>query len=132
MIKKLPKSRIEFEVSVPWDKWEKYLDQATVEASKEIKIEGFRPGKAPRNLVEQKVGKAILLNNAAEKAVKKAYVDFILKEKIEAIGSPKVEIMKLAEGNDLVFKAVVSVMPELKIDEKYKKDIKKKSILCRK
>lgn len=125
MIKKLPKSQIEFELTVEWKNWEKYLDDAASEASKEIKIEGFRPGKAPRNLVEQKVGKAILLNNAAEKAVKKAYVDFILKEKIEAIGSPKVEIMKLAEGNDLVFKAVVSVMPELKIDEKYKKDIKK-------
>lgn len=124
-MKKLPKSQIEFELTVSWKDWEKFLDEAASEASQEIKIAGFRPGKAPRNLVEQKVGKATLLNNAAEKAVKKSYVDFILKEKIEAIGSPKVEIMKLAEGNDLVFKAVVSIMPEIKIDEKYVKDIKK-------
>lgn len=124
-IKKLENSQIEFELSVEWKVWEKYLDEAASEASQEIKIEGFRPGKAPRHLVEQKVGKGILLNNAAEKAVKKAYVDFILKEKIEAIGSPKIEILKLAEGNNLEFKAIVSVMPEIKVDDKYKKDIKK-------
>ncbi|HLN19083.1 MAG TPA: trigger factor [Patescibacteria group bacterium] len=128
-MKKLPKSQIEFELVVPWNTWEKYLDEAASEASKEIKIEGFRPGKAPRNLVEQKIGKGPLLNNASQKAVKKAYVDFIRqladKEKIEAVGSPKIEITKLAEGNDLEFKAIVSVMPEIKIDPEYKKDIKK-------
>lgn len=124
-MKKIDKSQIEFELTVPWNVWEKYLDEAASEASKEIKIEGFRPGKAPRNLVEQKVGPAVLLNSAAQRAVKKAYVDFILQEKIEAIGSPKIEITKLAEGNNLEFKAVVSVMPGIEIDEKYKKEIKK-------
>ncbi|MFA6047507.1 MAG: trigger factor [Parcubacteria group bacterium] len=128
-IKKLPKSQIEFELTVEWKNWEKYLDEAANEASEEIKIPGFRPGKAPRNLVEQKVGKAVLLNNAAEKAVKKSYVNFVLelakKDNLEVIGSPKVEIVEIAEGKDLKFKATVSVMPEIKIDEKYKKEIKK-------
>jgi trigger factor len=128
-VKKLPNSQIEFELVVAWKNWEKYLDEAAAEASEEIKIPGFRPGKAPRNLVEQKVGKATLLNNAAEKAVKKSYVDYVLElakeDKLEVIGSPKVEIVEIAEGKDLKFKATVSVMPEIKIDEKYKKEIKK-------
>ena len=51
--------------------WEKYLDVVAGEAQKEIKIEGFRPGKAPRKMVEQKVGKGVILNGAAEKAVQK-------------------------------------------------------------
>jgi len=124
-MKKLPKSQIEFEVTVSWKEWEKYLDTAASEASEEIKIPGFRPGKAPRNLVEQKVGKGVVLNGAAEKAVKKSYVDFILKEKIEAIGSPKIELLEVKEGEDLKYKAVVSVMPEIKVKDGYKKEIKK-------
>lgn len=125
MIKKLPKSQIEFELTVSWADWKKYLDQAAQELSEEIKIPGFRPGKAPRNLVEQKIGKEPILNNASEKAVKKSYVDYILGEKIEAIGSPKVEIKEIDEGKDLKFKVIVAVMPEIKIDGGYKKDIKK-------
>lgn len=125
MIKKLAKSRIEFEVSVPWSQWEKYLDGAAEEASKEIKIPGFRPGKAPRKMVEQKVGSAVLLNNAAEIAVQKSYIDYVTKEKLEVIGSPEIEIKTVAEGEDLEYVARAAVMPEVKVDEKYKKSIAK-------
>jgi trigger factor len=124
-IRHLPKSQIEFELVVAWKNWEKYLDQSAEELSKEIKISGFRPGKAPRNLVEQKIGKGAILNEAAEKAVKKSYVDYIIKEKIEAIGNPKVEIKEIKEGADLKFDIIVSVMPEIEVDNGYKKDIKK-------
>jgi trigger factor len=125
MIKKLAKSRVEFEITVPREQWEKYLDAAAAEASQEIKIEGFRPGKAPRKLVEQKVGKGPLLNNAAEKAVQKSYADFVVKEKLEAIGRPEVSIEEIAEGKDLKYKATVAVMPAVAIKDSYKKEIQK-------
>jgi len=125
MIKKLPKSQIEFEVTVAWSDWEKYLDKAAAEVSEEIKIPGFRPGKAPRNLVEQKVGAGVLLNNAGEKAVQKSYIDFVVKEKLDVIGSPKVELEEVVTGKDLVYKVTVAVMPTVKLKDDYKKDIKK-------
>lgn len=125
MIKKLSKSRIEFEITVPWSLWEKYLDTAAAEASAEIKIPGFRPGKAPRKMVEQKVGKGTILNNAAEKAVQKSYVDFILKEKLEVIGSPEIELKTVSAGKDLEYVARAAVMPEIKVNGKYKKEIEK-------
>lgn len=125
MIKKLPKSKIEFEITVAWADWGKYLDQAAGEVSGEIKIPGFRPGKAPRNIVEQKVGKGAVLNAAAEKAVQKTYADFVVKEKLEVIGSPEITIEKLEEDKYFVFKAQVAVMPEVKIKDKYKKAVKK-------
>ena len=124
-IKKLPKSKVEFEITVPWDNWKGYLDQAASELSSEIKIPGFRPGKAPRNIVEKKIGKELILNEAAEKAVKKSYRDFVLKEKLEVIGSPRVEVKKLEEGKDLEYKAEVAVMPEISVSDGYKKEIKK-------
>jgi trigger factor len=128
MIKKLPKSKIEFELTVAWTDWGKHLDQAAEEVSKDLKIPGFRPGKAPRNIVEQKVGKGALLNAAAEKAVQKAYTDFVVAEKLEVIGQPEITIEKLEENKDFIFKAKVAVMPETKLHEKYKKAIKKVNV----
>jgi trigger factor len=125
MMKKLPKSRIEIELTVAWKEWEKYIVSAVAEVSAELKFPGFRPGKAPRNLVEQKVGKEMILTHAAEKAISKCYSDFISGKKIAVIGSPKVEIDKISENEDLIFKAIVAVMPEVEIDDNYKEAIKK-------
>ena len=125
MIKKLPKSRVEFESVVPLSEWKNFLRLAAEEISQEIKIAGFRPGKAPRNLVEQKVGKATVFNNAAEKAVSKNYLEYIKKEKIEAIGNPEIKVLNAEEEKDFRYKAVVSVMPEIILDEGYVKSIKK-------
>ena len=122
-IKKLPKSQIEILLSVPAEELEKFLDMAAEELSQEIKIDGFRPGKAPRNIVEQKLGSEKVLAHGAEKAVKKIYIDSITKNKIEAIGEPKITITKIASGNDLEFKALISVMPEITLGN-HRKDVK--------
>lgn len=125
MIKKISGSRVEFEVTVPWEKWEKYLELAAGEISEEIKIPGFRPGKAPKEIVIQKVGKEMVLNQAAEKGVNDGYRSFVIEQKIEPIGHPEVEMKKMEEGQPLEFIARVAVMPEVKLNEKYKEAVKK-------
>lgn len=132
IITKLPHSEIEVKVIVSWDEWKKYLDQAILELSKDVKIPGFRPGKAPKDMVEKKVGKGNILQNAAEKTIQKTYTDILVKDKIDAIGQPKAEILKLAEENDFEYKIVTAVIPEVsikdwknaikKINEKFKKE----------
>jgi len=124
-MKKLPKSQIEFEVSIPSAEWEKYLDVVSKEASEEFNIAGFRPGKAPQNIIEQKVGKGEILNSASQKAVEKSYGEYVAKEKLEVIGAPQVEIEKIEEGKDLQYKVTVAVMPKGKLGNKYKAQIKK-------
>jgi trigger factor len=98
-------------VTVSWDEWEKYLDQAAEDFSKEIKIQGFRAGKAPRDMVEKKVGSAALLDAAAQKAVQGTYPKVVQEKKIEAIGAPQAEIVKLAEGNQLEYKVLTAIVP---------------------
>lgn len=122
-IKKLPKSQVEIQISVPATDFEKFIDTAAEELSKNLKIDGFRPGKAPRNIVEQKVGAEKVLAHGAEKAIKKTYVDAIIKNKIDAIGEPKITIVKIAKGNDLEYKAVVAVMPETRLSN-YRRIVK--------
>ncbi len=109
-------SEIEIELSIPWKEWEKYLVLAVEDISKNIKIEGFRPGKAPKDIIEKKVGKEAILNEAAEKAIRKNYSRVVLDEKLDVIGAPNVEILKLVEGNDLEYKIKTAVMPEVKME----------------
>lgn len=109
-------SEIEIELSIPWKEWEKYLVLAVEDISKNIKIEGFRPGKAPKDMIEKKVGKEAILNEAAEKAIRKNYSRVVLDEKLDVIGAPNVEILKLAEGSDLEYKIKTAVMPEVKME----------------
>jgi len=122
-IKKLPKSQVEFSITVPAAEFEKFIDAAAEELSKDLRIDGFRPGKAPRSVVEQKVGAEKILAHGAERAIKKTYVDAVSKNKIDAIGEPKITITKIASGNDLEYKAVAAVMPEIKLSD-YRKDAK--------
>ena len=132
-VKKIAGSQVEVSVSVSWDEWEKYIDQAAADFSKEIKIEGFRAGKAPRDMVEKKVGKAALLDAAAQRVVQGTYPKVVVEKKLEVIGSPKAEILKLAEGNDLEYKVVSAVIPEAKLKpwksavEKVNKEFAKKT-----
>jgi trigger factor len=133
-IKKLPKSEMEIKVSIPWEEWKVFWNEAGKEFSKEVKIKGFRPGKAPDNLVEQKVGKGNILEKAAEKAIQKNYGEILAKEKIEALGAPQVEILKISQGGELEFKIKTQVMPEVKLGawqesiKKINKDYKGKEI----
>lgn len=115
--KNLKNSEMELNVKVDWKDWSPFIDEAAKEIAKEIKIEGFRPGKAPKEMIEKKVGKDYILNEAAQKAIHKTYPEVLISEKIDAIGQPKVEIMKIAEGNDLEYKVITTVMPKITLKE---------------
>lgn len=123
-IKKIPQSRMEIKVSLPWENWKSFIDKAAEEVSQDVKIKGFRPGKAPKNIVEQKVGKGAILEAAARRAINKTYPEAVKTEKIDGIGSPEIEILKLAEGNELEYKAITAVMPEMTI-RAWQKEIQK-------
>ncbi|MDD3487218.1 MAG: trigger factor [Candidatus Moranbacteria bacterium] len=114
-IKKLPKSQVELKFTVPSDEFDRFLENAAAEISKDLKIDGFRPGKAPFDVVEKKAGSEKILAHGAEKAIKKTYVDAILKGHIEVIGEPKINISKIAKGNDFEFTATVAVMPKIEL-----------------
>ena len=97
--------------------WGEFVNEATKELSREVKVDGFRPGMAPMDLIEQKVGLGRILERAADLAVKKTYVRIILDNKIEAIGHPEIQITKLAKDNPFEFKVKVAVMPEITLGD---------------
>lgn len=116
-LKKLPKSQVELTVTIPYEEVEKYLAAASERVSREAKIEGFRPGKAPYEIIKQKFGEMAILQEASEDIVIKTYHEAIVAEKLVTIGQPKIEIEKLAPENEMVYKATVAVLPAIKIGD---------------
>lgn len=120
-IKKLPKSEIEIEFELTSLEWEEFLDLASAELSKDLAIDGFRPGRAPRNLVEARVGSEKFLEKAADMAVKKTYVDAVINQNLEVISQPEIKILKIGLGSSFTFKAKAICLPEVELTDNYKK-----------
>jgi trigger factor len=115
--KKLEKSQIEFSVELPYEEFKPFVEQGAQSLSKDLKIEGFRPGKAPLNIVKVKVGDMAILQEAAHLAINKLFAK-ILDEHLgddEAIGQPTVDITKLAPENPLEFKIVMATIPSVEL-----------------
>jgi FKBP-type peptidyl-prolyl cis-trans isomerase (trigger factor) len=118
--KKLPKSQVELKIEIPAKDFSAFFEKAIEEAGKDLEIQGFRKGKAPKEIVEKTVGLDKILMTAAEEAVKENYQKAILEKEIETISQPQIEILKLAKDNPFEFQAKVWVLPEFELGD-YKK-----------
>lgn len=110
-VTKLPDAEVEIEGEIDAQRMSDLRDRALEIISKEIEIDGFRKGKAPTEIVVQKVGEMRLLEEAAEMALQEEYPIILFNEKINAIGLPHIHITKLAPGNPLGFKLHTAVVP---------------------
>ncbi len=119
-IKKLPKSQLQIEVSIPEDTFESYREKTIKNIGEEMEIDGFRKGKAPMHMVEKNLKPLALLEEMAQSAIAEHLPKIFVEEKIDAIGRPMIQITKIAEKNPLEFTAIVSVFPETKLPD-YKK-----------
>lgn len=127
-IQNLPNSEVELEIEVFPEEMEEYLNSAARNISKEINIPGFRPGRAPKDIVEREIGQSKLWEKAAALAIPRVYVKTLLKHNIEAIGQPQITLLKLAPGNPFVFKAKVAILPTIELADYSKIRIKKRKI----
>ena len=110
-------TRIRIAVEVPFSELQPSIDAAAKRASAQLRIPGFRPGKAPARVVEQRVGRASLLEDAVNEAVPKAYSEAITEAGISPLGQPDVEVTNLDDGTSLSFTAEVDVRPEFTVPD---------------
>jgi trigger factor len=118
--KNLPQSKIEITFELESPEWQEFINEAVKELSADLKVAGFRPGHMPKEVVEREVGLAKILARAADLAARKSYIRTIMDDKIEAVGAPKITILKIAEGNPFIFKAEVDILPIIELPD-YKK-----------
>ncbi|OGF26591.1 trigger factor [Candidatus Falkowbacteria bacterium RIFOXYC2_FULL_47_12] len=126
---------IEITVELSWDELKPYLDKASEKISEDVKVEGFRPGKVPYDVLKNKVGEMAILQEAADMAIQKT-AEIVLREQFKdlsaqasggadkaetdsIVGRPEVKLTKVAAGNPLEYKVVLQRAPEVTLG-KYK------------
>ena len=90
------------------------MTKAVNRISQQVRIPGFRPGKAPRNVVERHVGRGAILQEALDQLVPDAYTEAVESEAIEVIDQPDIE---LTSTEPLAFKATVAVRPDIQLND---------------
>ena len=120
-IEELEHNKLKLTFTLTQEDAKPYLDEAAQRISTQSKIPGFRPGKAGYEIVKQRVGEMKIYEAALETIIRKSYVQALLANDIDTVGSPKIDVEKLAPENDIVFTAEVSRMPTAKTLADYRK-----------
>lgn len=116
-LKELPKSQMELTITVTPEQMQPHLLAAAKKISSEIKIAGFRPGLAPYDIVAGQVGEMKVLDAALESVVRDTFVEAVRTHELKTVGTPEITIEKAAPKNELVYRAVVSVVPAVKLPD---------------
>src|SRR5262249_59630149 len=96
-----PTSRVRVRVTVPADEFEKAIDDAFRKLAREVRIPGFRPGKAPRQLLEARLGSDIAREQALQDALPRYYVDAVNEHDVDVIAPPEIEITASSDEGDV-------------------------------
>ncbi|KUI38886.1 trigger factor [Mycobacterium sp. IS-1496] len=116
-VEKLSPTRVRINVEVPFTELEPDFDRAFKELAKQVRLPGFRPGKAPRKLLEARVGREAMLDQVVGEAVPGRYTEAVTSSDVQPLGQPEIEITKKEYGEDLVFTAEVDVRPEITLPD---------------
>lgn len=104
-------------ITVSAEEFDRALDQAFKKVVKDVEMPGFRKGRIPRNIFEKRFGVEALYQDAVDIVLPDAYVKAVEETGIEPVAQPDVDIEHIAKGEDLVFKAKVTVKPEVSLGE---------------
>lgn len=115
-------------IEVSSEEFEKGLDQAFKKVVKDVQIPGFRKGKVPRKIFENRFGVESLFQDAVDILLPDAYVKAVEETGIEPIEQPEVDIEEIERGNPLVFTAKVTVKPEVTLGEYKGLEVEEQSV----
>lgn len=110
---------VKLEIEVDKLKLKKATDIVVADLGKAVKVDGFRPGKAPLYLIEKEVGKDKFWAEVIDKVVPEAFYEAVIAEKITTIAQPQIQVKQFVPGEKLIFEALVAILPEMK-DLNYK------------
>src|SRR5690625_966680 len=107
----------ELTINVSVDEFDKALNEAYKKVVKTVSLPGFRKGRIPRNIFEKQFGVESLYQDAVDIVLPTAYEEAIDQTGIFPIDQPQVDIEQIEKGKELIFKAIVTVKPEVKLGE---------------
>jgi trigger factor len=111
-VEELGPTRVKLTIEVPFEELKKNLDQAYREVARQVRVPGFRPGKVPPRVIDQRIGRGAVLEQAINDAVPQLYSKAVAENEVVPLGQPDVEVTKLDDGKELAFTAEVDVRPK--------------------
>ncbi|MEV0368037.1 trigger factor [Nocardia fusca] len=118
-VEQLSPTRVRINVEVPFEELKPDFDRAYKALAKQVRIPGFRPGKAPAKLLEARLGRGAVLEQVVNDALPGRYSEAVTTSEVKVIGQPEIEITKIEDGQELAFTAEVDVRPEITLPEDY-------------
>ena len=113
----LTPTRIKFTVEVPFDELKPDFQTAYREIAKQVNIPGFRKGKVPPSIIDQRVGRAAVMEEVVNAAIPRFYTQIIQEHSLQPFASPEVELTELKDGKSITFTIEVDVKPEFDLPD---------------
>lgn len=104
-------NKVKLSITIDSEEFEQQIDEAFKRIAREVRIPGFRPGKAPRQLLEARIGTEAARGEALEQAIPRYYADAVIEHDVDVIASPEIDITEGREEGAVTFDAVVEVRP---------------------
>lgn len=112
-VEQLSPTRVRINVEVPFAELEPDFQRAYKELAKQVRLPGFRPGKAPAKLLEARIGREAMLDQIVNDALPSRYGQAVAESDVQPLGRPSIEVTKKEYGQDLQFTAEVDIRPKI-------------------
>jgi trigger factor len=108
-------NKVKLHITVPAGEFERAIDAAFRKLAHEVRVPGFRPGKAPRKLLEARLGTDIAREQALRDSLPEFYVDAVNEHDVDVIAPPEIEITAGQDDGDVEFDATVEIRPQVRL-----------------
>ena len=114
-VETLSPTRVRLTVEVPFDELKPELDSAYKKIGAQVRVQGFRPGKVPPRILDQRVGRGVVLEEAVQEAIPRLYGEAVTETGVSPVSRPEVDVKEFTDGDKLSFTAEVDVRPEFEL-----------------
>jgi len=115
VVENISPSRIKITIEMPFADLQPSLDSAYARISSQVNIPGFRKGKIPSRIIDQRVGRGVVLEEAVNDAIPSGLAQAMIENKIVQLGRPEVDVTTLDEETGLIFTAELDIRPEFEL-----------------
>ena len=116
-VEKLSPTRVRINVEVPFTELAPDFERAYKQLAQQVRLPGFRPGKAPAKLLEARVGRSAVLDQVVNDALPARYSEAVTANELSPLAQPEIEVTKIEDGEHLTFTAEVDVRPDITLPD---------------
>jgi trigger factor len=128
-VETLSPTRVRLDIEVPFSEFQSHLDTAYKTISQTVNIPGFRKGKVPNALIDQRFGRSVVLEEAINKAIPVFYAQAARDNDVRVVGRPDVDLTEINDGKEIKFTVEVDVRPDITLPDYSKMSITVDDIL---